>query len=154
MDKSPMDSRAPTASLIKTPAPKDKGSRISTIRQGQWGNRGVNQAAATGVAPSWDACTLCLSLAIALPGLRFLGQTLAQFMMVLQRYSLYWSSIWAMRSLVDWSLESSTQRYAYSSTAGPKYLSEFHQYEGQAVEQQAQRMHSYSPSSCARSASD
>ena len=38
--------------------------------------------------------------------------------------------------------------------AGPRYLSAFHQYEGQEVEQQAQRMHSYSPSSFFRSSFD
>ena len=37
------------------------------------------------------------------------------------------------------------------SVAGPRYLSLFHQYEGQLVEQQAQRIHSYRPSSFARS---
>ena len=38
--------------------------------------------------------------------------------------------------------------------AGPRYLSAFHQYEGQDVEQQAQRMHSYSPSNFLRSSLD
>lgn len=36
--------------------------------------------------------------------------------------------------------------------AGPRYSSEFHQYEGHDVEQQAHRMHSYRPSSLRRSA--
>lgn len=35
--------------------------------------------------------------------------------------------------------------------AGPRYSSEFHQYDGHDVEQQAQRMHSYRPSSFLRS---
>ena len=47
-------------------------------------------------------------------------------------------------------LLSMIQRYAASSTAGPRYLSLFHQYEGQLVEQQAHRIHSYRPSSLLR----
>merc|ERR1712159_346599 len=43
------------------------------------------------------------------------------------------------------------QRYDCSSTAGPRYLSAFHQYEGHDVVQHAQSTHSYSPSSFARS---
>ena len=38
--------------------------------------------------------------------------------------------------------------------AGPTNRSGFHQKEGQLVEQQAQRMHSYNPSSWARSSGD
>lgn len=49
------------------------------------------------------------------------------------------------------SRESSIHLYACINTAGPRYLSEFHQYDGQDVLQQAQRMHSYMPSSFARS---
>ena len=37
------------------------------------------------------------------------------------------------------------------STAGPRYLSVFHQYDGQDVEQHAHKMHSYMPSSFLRS---
>lgn len=36
-------------------------------------------------------------------------------------------------------------------TAGPRYLSAFHQYDGHDVLQQAHRMHSYIPSSFLRS---
>lgn len=36
--------------------------------------------------------------------------------------------------------------YTCISTAGPRYFSEFHQYEGHEVEQQAHRIHSYKPS--------
>lgn len=32
------------------------------------------------------------------------------------------------------------------STAGPRYFSEFHQYEGHEVEQHAHKIHSYKPS--------
>lgn len=35
--------------------------------------------------------------------------------------------------------------YACMSTAGPRYLSALHQYEGQEVEQHAHKMHSYIP---------
>src|SRR5207248_5164812 len=45
-------------------------------------------------------------------------------------------------------------RYAASSPAGPTNLSGFHQNDGHAVEQHAQRMHSYSPSSSSRSSGD
>jgi len=40
------------------------------------------------------------------------------------------------------------------STAGPRYFSAFHQYEGHEVEQQAHRMHSYKPSNLERSSTD
>lgn len=39
------------------------------------------------------------------------------------------------------SRESATQRYACMRTAGPRYWSWFHQYDGHEVEQHAQRMH-------------
>ena len=44
-------------------------------------------------------------------------------------------------SFVDSSLESSIHLYACIRTAGPRYLSAFHQYDGQEVEQHAHRMH-------------
>lgn len=44
-------------------------------------------------------------------------------------------------SFVDSSLESSIHLYACMRTAGPRYLSAFHQYDGQEVEQHAHRMH-------------
>merc|ERR1711920_768525 len=90
-------------------------------------------------------------LAMALPGLRFLGQTLVQFIIVWQRYNLNASSSPARRSFVDPSRLSSIHLYACIRTAGPKYLSAFHQYEGHEVEQHAHKMHSYRPSSLARS---
>src|SRR3546814_654003 len=49
------------------------------------------------------------------------------------------------------SREASFHRNACSRTAVPRYLSAFHQYDGHDVEQQAQRMHSYKPSSFLRS---
>lgn len=60
----------------------------------------------------------------------------------------------ALRSSVRSSRESASQRYDWSSTAGPRYSSEFHQYDGHEVEQQKHRMHSYSPSSFFLSAGD
>jgi hypothetical protein len=44
-------------------------------------------------------------------------------------------------SFVDSSRESSIHLYACMRTAGPRYLSAFHQYEGQEVEQHAHKMH-------------
>src|SRR3989442_7815275 len=46
------------------------------------------------------------------------------------------------------------KRYACSNPAGPTNLSGFHQKDGQAVEQQAHRMHSYRPSSSSLSRGD
>src|SRR2546429_657130 len=57
----------------------------------------------------------------------------------------------SLRSAFFSSRESTSQRYDCSRTAGPRYSSWFHQYEGHDVEQQAHRMHSYSPSSFRRS---
>src|SRR5205085_6056397 len=88
---------------------------------------------------------------IARVGFRFLGQTSTQFMIVWQRNSRYGSSRLSSRSLVARSRESAMKRYAASSPAGPTNLSGFHQKEGHAVEQHAQRMHSYKPSSSSRS---
>merc|ERR1719502_1096049 len=92
-----------------------------------------------------------LICAIAWPGLRCLGHVFEQFMIVLQRYTLNASSRNSRRSFVLASRESASQRYDCSSTAGPRYLSEFHQYEGHDVVQHAQSTHSYRPSSFARS---
>ena len=58
-------------------------------------------------------CSDCLILAIALPGFRPLGHVCAQFMIVLQRYSLYASSSAASRSAVKSSRESMIQRYLF-----------------------------------------
>ena len=90
--------------------------------------------------------------ALVIPGLRFLGQTFVQFMIVWQRKSFIGSSTALRRSAVDdaASRESTTQRYICISTAGPRYLSPFHQYDGHDVLQHAHRMHSYMPSSRAR----
>jgi hypothetical protein len=90
--------------------------------------------------------------AIAFPGFRPLGQALVQLRMVWQRYKLIEFSRLTLRSAVRSSRESTSQRYDWSRMAGPRYSSEFHQYEGHDVEQQAQRMHSYRPSSFFRSA--
>ena len=95
---------------------------------------------------------LFLISAIAKPGFRPLGHVLEQFIMVWQRYRLMllFSASW--RSAVFSSRESAIQRYDWRRTAGPRYSSWFHQYEGHDVEQHAHRMHSYRPSSFLRSA--
>ncbi len=80
------------------------------------------------------------------------GQTSTQFMMVWQRNSLNGPSRLASRSSVAWSRLSARKRQDCSSAAGPRNLSGFHQNDGQEVEQQAHRMHSYRPSSWSRSA--
>jgi len=81
-----------------------------------------------------------------------LGQVRVQLRMVWQRYRLIELSSAALRSAFFSSRESAIHRYDCRRMAGPRYSSEFHQYDGQAVEQHAQRMHSYSPSSFLRSA--
>lgn len=95
---------------------------------------------------------LFLISAIARPGFRPLGHVREQFMMVWQRYRLMLLLSASWRSAFFSSRESAIQRYDCSSTAGPRYSSWFHQYDGQDVLQQAHRMHSYSPSSFLRSA--
>lgn len=80
--------------------------------------------------------------AIALPGFKPLGHVREQFRMVWHLYSDMLLSSAAFLSALCSSLESASQRYDCSSTAGPRYCSLFHQYEGHEVEQQAQRMHS------------
>lgn len=92
--------------------------------------------------------------AIALPGLRPLGQARVQLRMVWHRYRLIEFSRLALRSALRSSRESANHRYDCSRMAGPRYSSEFHQYEGHDVEQHAQRMHSYRPSSFRRSSFD
>lgn len=89
---------------------------------------------------------------MARPGLRPLGQVLVQLRMVWQRYRLMELSRAALRSPLRSSRESASHRYDCSRMAGPRYSSEFHQYEGHDVEQQAHRIHSYRPSSFLRSA--
>src|SRR5512132_2584355 len=83
-----------------------------------------------------------LILPIALVGFRFFGHTSTQFMIVWQRNRRYGSSRLSRRSLVARSRESAMKRYACSRPAGPTNLSGFHQNDGHAVEQHAQRMHS------------
>jgi hypothetical protein len=85
---------------------------------------------------------LFLISAMARAGLRPLGQVLLQFRIVWQRYKLMLLLRPSMRCAVFWSRESAIQRYDCMRTAGPRYSSLFHQYEGQDVLQQAQRMHS------------
>jgi hypothetical protein len=89
--------------------------------------------------------------AIARAGFRPLGQVREQFRMVWHRYTLMLLSSAALRSAVFRSRESASHRYDWRRMAGPRYSSLFHQYEGQDVEQQAHRMHSYRPSSFLRS---
>src|SRR5574343_1305881 len=95
-----------------------------------------------------------LILPIAFVGFRPFGQTSTQFMMVWQRNRRYGSSRLSRRSLVAGSRVSAMKRYAASRPAGPTNLSGFHQNDGQEVEQLAQRMHSYRPSSSRRSCGD
>ena len=89
---------------------------------------------------------------MAKPGFKPLGQVLVQLRMVWQRYKLIELSSAAFRWPFFSSLESAIHRYDCRRIAGPRYSSEFHQYDGQAVEQHAHRIHSYSPSSFFRSA--
>lgn len=88
---------------------------------------------------------------MALPGFNPFGQLMVQFMIVWHRHNLYESLTSFSLSSVSLSLLSIIQRYACISTAGPRYLSPFHQYDGQEVEQHAHKIHSYNPSSFARS---
>ena len=80
-----------------------------------------------------------------------MGQVREQFRMVWHRYTLMLLSRAALRSALFSSRESAIHRYDWRRIAGPRYSSLFHQYEGHEVEQQAQRMHSYRPSSFLRS---
>src|ERR1700750_3411723 len=93
-------------------------------------------------------------LPMARVGLRPFRQTSPQFMIVWARNNRDGVSRVYIRSLVAWSRESAMNRYAASRPAGPTNLSGFHQNDGHAVEQQAHRMHSYSPSSSSRSSGD
>ena len=88
-----------------------------------------------------NAITFLIS-AIAFPGFNPFGHVLEQFKIVWHRYKLIELSSAAFLSSLCWSRESASHRYDCSSTAGPKYSSWFHQYDGHDVEQQAQRMHS------------
>jgi hypothetical protein len=80
--------------------------------------------------------------AIASAGFSPLGHVLEQLRIVWHRYRLMLLLSASWRSAFLSSRESAIQRYDWSRTAGPRYSSWFHQYEGQDVEQQAQRMHS------------
>jgi len=85
---------------------------------------------------------LFLISAMASAGFSPLGQVLLQLRMVWQRYRLMLLLSASLRSAVRSSRLSAIQRYDCRSTAGPRYSSLFHQYEGQEVLQHAQRMHS------------
>jgi ADP-heptose:LPS heptosyltransferase len=85
---------------------------------------------------------LFLISAIAKAGFRPFGHVREQLRMVWHRYKLMLLLSASWRSALFSSRESAIQRYDWSSTAGPRYSSWFHQYDGQEVEQQAQRMHS------------
>jgi len=89
---------------------------------------------------------------MARPGLRPFGHVLVQLRIVWHRYRLMALFRSVKRSGLASSRESAIQRYDWSRTAGPRYSSEFHQYDGHAVEQHAHRTHSYNPSSFRRSA--
>src|SRR5699024_6997703 len=71
-------------------------------------------------APQRRAAMAFLISAMAVAGLRPLGQVRAQFMMVWQRYSLNGSSRSSRRAPVSSSRLSEIQRYAWSRTAGPR----------------------------------
>ncbi len=88
---------------------------------------------------------------MAFPGFSPLGHVRVQLRIVWQRYRLIELARASLRSAFFSSRESASQRYDCSRIAGPRYSSEFHQYDGHAVEQHAHRMHSYSPSSFLRS---
>lgn len=90
--------------------------------------------------------------AMARPGLSPLGHVRVQLRIVWQRYRLIELLRASLRCSWRSSRESTSQRYDCSRMAGPRYSSEFHQYDGHEVEQHAHRMHSYSPSSFLRSA--
>ena len=79
---------------------------------------------------------------IALAGFKPLGQVLEQLRMVWHRYRLMLLSSISFLSAWRSSRESLSQRYDCRRIAGPRYCSLFHQYDGQDVEQHAQRMHS------------
>lgn len=66
---------------------------------------------------------------------------LAPGLRVVQDETFNKRSIPSSLSFVDSSRESSIHLYACMRTAGPRYLSAFHQYEGQEVEQHAHKMH-------------
>jgi hypothetical protein len=85
---------------------------------------------------------LFLISAIASAGFKPLGHVLEQLRIVWQRYKLMLLLRASWRSAFFSSRESAIQRYDWRRTAGPRYSSWFHQYEGHEVEQQAQRMHS------------
>jgi ADP-heptose:LPS heptosyltransferase len=85
---------------------------------------------------------LFLISAIASAGFSPLGHVLEQLRMVWHRYKLMLLLRASWRSAIFSSRESAIQRYDWSRTAGPRYSSWFHQYDGHEVEQQAQRMHS------------
>ena len=88
-----------------------------------------------------NAITFLIS-AIAFPGFNPFGQVREQLRMVWHRYKLIELSSIAFRSSFRSSRLSASQRNDCSSTAGPRYSSLFHQYEGQEVEQHAHRIHS------------
>lgn len=90
----------------------------------------------------YGAASSFLICAMANAGFNPFGQVREQLRMVWQRYTLMLLSSSALRSAFFSSRESASHRYDWRRMAGPKYSSLFHQYEGQEVEQQAQRMHS------------
>jgi hypothetical protein len=85
---------------------------------------------------------LFLISAMALAGFKPLGHVREQLRMVWHLYKLMLLSRASLRSAVRSSRESASHRYDCSRMAGPRYWSEFHQYDGQEVEQQAHRIHS------------
>ncbi len=83
-----------------------------------------------------------------------LEHTLTQFMMLWQRKTLKASPRSSKHSCFSVSRLSIRKRYAASSPTRPMNLSGLHQNDGQDVEQQAHRIHSYRPSSLARCSGD
>ena len=79
---------------------------------------------------------------MALVGFKPFGQYNTQFIIPRQRNRLNGSSKRNKRARVSVSRLSTAKRLAFNNAAGPKNLSGFHQNDGQAVEQQAHKIHS------------
>src|SRR6188768_1102817 len=118
------------------------------------GSRGCGDRSGRGHHQTARLTISSLILPMARVGFSPFGQTSTQFMIVWQRNRRYGSSRLSSRSPVAWSRLSEMKRYACSRPAGPTNLSGFHQKLGHEVEQLAQRMHSYRPSSSSRSSGD
>lgn len=139
-----------TTSLSKPspPVPNHREARLPTHTRPNPINFFLTPAPS---AHTQNAISFLIS-AMARPGLSPLGHVRVQLRIVWQRYRLIELLRASLRCSWRSSRESTSQRYDCSRMAGPRYSSEFHQYDGHEVEQHAHRMHSYSPSSFLRSA--